>query len=221
MRSCIIGSQQPEILNKNVAKPKTDMKMQSKPIIAFASGAILLLGTLCQTAQAQSTIATLADSNDGAANLTVDSTVTFDGSVYTYDYTINNPSGGSSEVTGFDVSFNANPANAAFNLTGGDFGGTPSGYSGVNWTFGFLVNPISQGSSALVSFQSDYAPVGGAANATGTDNAADGASWATAPNGDFVYVPAVPTNVPEPVTTSLLALSSLLLVFRPNILKKS
>jgi hypothetical protein len=205
------------------------MKLQSKPIVALASGAILLLGVLCQSAQAQSTVtnesasAILAANNGVPADaLTVNYMVLFTSgggpSFYTYDYTVVDP--GPGYVEGFNVAFNAEltgtdgAAVIPGTITGMDVGdfGEPS-VNGVSWFVG--INP---GTSDTLSFESPYGPTSSTANASGAFNPPSG--WATTPGGQLVPVPNV-TTIPEPATTTLLALALLVLAFRPNLLKKA
>jgi len=210
------------------------MKMQSKPIIALASGSILLFGVLCQTTQAQSTLvdsgtAVLPAVDDlGFDSLTVDYSVYFTtpaigSDYYTYDYTVYNPSSGN--VADFNVGFDANAPDAVLpsSITGGN-GPLPNqnvGGAGVNWYF--ETQTITQGNnSGMLSFESSFAPINdGNANASGGANPPGG--WGTDPDDPtdgVVAVPNVPV-VPEPATTTLFALTLLLLAFRPNILKRT
>jgi hypothetical protein len=203
-----------------VAKTKTNMKMQPNPIVALASGTILLFGVLCQTAHAQTvidneTVQLAANNGVAADDLTVQSEVTANLSGdYTYTYIVTDP--GAPNTAGwstFQVEFNATPPGAVENGSVSP-GGDPSGNSGVNW------NPISEyepTSVETLSFNSTYAPTLNTANATGGDVPS---SWESIPAGADVYVPNSPV-VPEPATTTLLMLIPLLLAFRPNLVKKS
>lgn len=196
------------------------MKIQPNPIIALSSVSILLSGLLCQTAQAQtilnSTAILAVNAGLAADELTVAYTVTDNSGVYTYDYTVNNPSSDPGTVALFEVGFDATSASVvAGSITGGSSGEMITG-SGVDW-----VTVITPGNnSGTLSFKSDEAPVFANANANGSPNPP--APWAsTNPKGNQVPVPDPSTVVPEPATTALLALSVLLLPFRSYLLKRT
>jgi hypothetical protein len=213
------------------------MRIQTKPVIALASGAILLgsVGSVfCQTAQAQSVIipwttvplADVVGVATGPDALAVAYEVTenpFDG-VYTYSYTVDNPSPGN--VAFFTVDFNTGAiidGEAAFlpgSITVGNANlGVANGANGITWAF--LSDPISAGGgvSGTLTFQSDLAPETGNASATGNDNPPG--PWASNGSAEQVAIPAQPPEVvPEPATTTLFALALLLLPFRSTILKR-
>jgi hypothetical protein len=210
------------------------MKKHAKPIVALASGAILLSSVLCQTAQAQTTIissgkAILADTYGteyGPEALTVTYSVTENASgVYTYNYTVNNPdydiqidNPSAPEIfDAFSVVFDPTVTGA---YAGHENGGPGSsfqlnGAGGLEWSF----NPaIAPGNSAVLSFDSDLPPTMGDANAYANElGNSPPAPWASGP-GEEVPVPNV--AVPEPATTTLLALTALLLPpFRSTLLR--
>jgi hypothetical protein len=207
------------------------MKTQSKPIVALASGAILLFGVLCQTTHAQAIIAsnTVAmsdtDGNStGPTALSVSYTVSYNSTsqLYTYDYIVSNPSGDYIDgdvgnpsdavyVTSFEVSFNASPVGAVSSPTGGVHFQN-DGPSGVTWALGGTLGP---GDSANLSFQSDNAYDVATANSSGAPNPP--APWETLPGGPVVAPN--PPVIPEPATTALFGLGLLFAAFRPNILK--
>jgi hypothetical protein len=214
------------------------MKMQSKPIVAVSAGVLLLLGALCQTAQAQITneiesgVATLAAVNDvGADALTVNYQVAFVSgggpSFYIYDYNVSTPANSGESITLFQVDFNAdfvNPITGDESYLPGSGAGTTLGdisqptAVGVTWaniSTGKLTTP---GTSDTLSFNSDLGPTSSTANAQGSINPPAG--WSSLPAGQFVPVPNV-VPVPEPATTTMFALALVLLAFRPNLLKKA
>lgn len=215
------------------------MRIHEKPITVLTSGAILLLGVLCQPAHAGNTLysgtATLADSFGAAElhpaqeDLTVLYSVTLSAGVYTYDYTVNNPAGDvllknndtptttpgtPEEVSSFNVGFDATVPGAYVpnSISGGLlFLDQDNGVAGLNWGF----NPVEPTfNSGTLSFQSDLPPTWGNANAT---DANAPSPWASTPGGEQVPVP---SNVPEPTTTALLTGFLLLLPFRSTIIKK-
>jgi len=180
---------------------------------ALSFGGILLTGLLCQTSQAQTILynstATLPD-NAGITddNLSVAYTVTEDASgLYTYDYTVTNPGTDTATVSDFEVGFNTATA-SVMNITGGG-----SVNNGVDWDT--VITPGNN--SGTLSFQSYDPPILANANANGAPNLP--APWASSnPGGTQVPVPSV---VPEPATTTLLALTALLLPMRHSLRKKS
>jgi hypothetical protein len=196
------------------------MKIHAKPIIALASGAILLSGLLCQTAQAQTIVIGTPGSSIMQDNLhvrtapvalTVDWDVTLNAGVYTYDYTILNPSGDSGLVESFSVGFNSADSRGALV-------GSPSGNGANNAGLGVIWNPTlvaPGGTSATLSFQSDDAPVLGNASANG--NPVNPAPWSSYA-GSQVPVP----NAPDSTNTiTLLACVLLLLPFGSAMRKKA
>jgi hypothetical protein len=199
-----------------------NMRTHTKPLVALASGITACSALLCQTVQAQSIVlgtqetSYLANANGvdtGSSALPITWDVTESDNVYTYSYTIANPSADPSLVESFSVGFNANLTGAVVGTPGGGgvLNGTLGNYIGVIWSPLF----ISAGDSATVTFESDEAPVFGNANANGST---PNGPWASSPSGQTVPVP---SPVPEPAATSLLALSLLLVPFRGAIFKKS
>jgi hypothetical protein len=202
------------------------MKMQLKPIVALASGAILLFGAFCQTSQAQTNIIVLPDvnGNTGDTALTVETVVTEDlsDSVWTYNYQISNPSGDPASVTSFTADFNAGYAGLGGDavlpgtLTGGAFA-LNGGFNGVTWFESPSVAPGS--TSGTLQFQSDFGPTTGNADANGSENPPS--PWASDSPASQILVPNTPSVIPEPATTTLLAMTLLLVAFRPGLLKKA
>jgi len=221
--------------NKIIApKPERNMKIHTKPIVALASGAVLLTGVVCQTAQAQlipswSTVAdggtlspsVLADAiaqNTGPEALTVDFSVSQVLGAYQYTYTVNNPVGdvllnnnGSPTTTpeivdAFSVAFNTTlPGAYVLGSQAGGLFDQNNGVAGLNWAFA-AVSPGS--SSPVLSFDSDMPPTLGNANASDSNPPSP---WASNPDGQQVPVP---STVPEPTTIALLAGGLLLLPLR-------
>lgn len=193
---------------------------QPNPIVALVSGAVLLSGLFCQTAQAQTILngtAILAVNAGVAADeLTVAYLVADNSGVYTYDYTVNNPGSDPGTVASFEVGFDATSASVVpGSITGGLLREMITG-SGVDWVA--VITPGNN--SGTLSFESDKAPVFANANANGIPNPP--APWAsTNPDGNQVPVPDPPNVVPEPATAALLALTALLPPFRPKPLKKT
>jgi hypothetical protein len=207
------------------------MASKPKPTIVLVAGTLLLFGVFCQTARAQTTTNamgtaylsdTLGSGPTSPETLTVSYLVTETANVYTYNYTINNPVGDvllnmglptstPETVAQFSVAFDTTVPNAY--LSGSETGGTlafQEAATTLAWTF----IPVNPGSSTTVTFQSDWAPT------LGNANASDGSApspWASNPFGQQVPVP-----VPEPPTAmTLLAGFLLLLPFRSAILKKT
>jgi hypothetical protein len=205
------------------------MKMQPKPIVALASGAVLLLSAFCQSAHAQTVIdptetVTLADengNNTGPTAITVTYEVTQDTTVgdpgfgeYDYTYIVGNPAGDTANIANFSISFDASVSGAVVSGPTGAHVNQNNGANGITWFFsgGTAITPGH--SSGTLEFFSDFAPIPGDANGSGTGDA-----WGSEPNGSEVPVPNV---VPEPATTTLLVMSPLLLLaFRRNLLKKA
>jgi hypothetical protein len=221
---------------------KNNVKRQMKPIVALASGAILLFGLLSPTVQAQSTVissatSTLAPSvipsGGYGANpeeyLVISWSVTESiANIFTYSYTVENPAGDvllnpdgtltptPNSVNNFEVTFNTTAPGAY--LPGSIMGGAFDQASGVGLTWDF--NAVTAGSSsALLTFQSTLGPNSGDA---GADGGSPPAPWSsTSLNGQQVPVPGVVMHTaPEPATTTLLALALLLLPFRSTLREK-
>jgi len=202
------------------------MKTHAKAIVALGSGAILLSGLLCQTAQAQTILAGTAQLADvfgvdtGPESLTVSYLVNLTAGVYTYSYSVANPVGdvvlppsqgaGSPEIVdAFSVAFNTAVPGAY--VPGSQTGGTGqqnNGANGLFWSF-TAVNPGT--SSPTLSFESLLAPILGNANASDT---VPPSPWSSVPSGQEVPVPQA---IPEPTTTALLALTLLLVPFRSTL----
>lgn len=217
-------SQQPELDKRG--KKLNSMKTQSKPIIALASGAVLLCGLLCQSAQAQSVIiapttANLADVN-GVDTLPNALPVTYevtqftsgpDTGLYDYSYIISNPT--TAYVLGFDVGFNSSDSGAVVGSPTGGIDSQNAEYSGITWDVQIAPGTTTAGPGNTLTFMSDIAPVLGNANASGSS--APG-PWSSAPDGSQVAVPYTP-SVPEPATTSLLAMALLIPTFGRRIFR--
>jgi hypothetical protein len=200
-----------------------------KPTAALPLLGILTSGLLCQTVHAQTTIesgsSVLQPSvlpNPGPSPqeyLTISWSVVLSGSIYTYNYTVNNPYGdvienddgtltGTSEVVdSFSVVFDTTVPGA---VVGGPSGGNfsfPEGASGVFWN---IASVVAGSSSGTLSFQSDYAPTMGDASADDSDPPAP---WSSAsPYGQEVPVPNTALAVPEPETMTMFFLGGLLLL---------
>ena len=209
------------------------MKTLAKPIVAVATGAILLCGVVCQTVQAQLVLgpltpggppdvgtSILADSfgvNSGPEALPVLWAVSENAAgIYTYAYQVYNPSGdvllnnnGSPTTTpeivdAFSVSFDTtNPSLYIPGSQSAGAGNQVNGTSGLFWTFG-AVNP--GGSSPVLSFESLEPPAPGNANA---QDANPPSPWSSNPSGQEVPVP-----IPEPASMTLLTLTALSLLVR-------
>jgi hypothetical protein len=201
------------------------MKNNAKPIVALLSGAILLLGGLCQTTQAQGIVAgTMTDmlilgstaigvTDSPTTDINVDSWVTQTGSLYTYNYIIHDPT--SDTVGQFSVSQNPG-VTVTMTPTTGIFENANGSTILWFWTTAPPV-PANGGVSPTLSFTSTEAPVLGDANAT--DSGSAPSPWATVSTlGQELYVPQA---VPEPTTTALLAGCLLFLSFRSTIFKKA
>lgn len=148
--------------------------------------------------------------------------------IYTYTYTVNNPVGDVALnndgtptirpeiVDAFSVAFDTTVSGAYLtgSQTGGQFGAN-NGTAGLFWYF-TAVNPGN--SSGPLSFESDLPPTLGNANAL---NQNPPSPWSSSPDGQQVPVPGnVTVPAPEPTTTTLLALTALLLLpFRSNIFR--
>jgi hypothetical protein len=214
------------------------MNIRVKPLVALASGAMLLSGLFSHTAQAQSTLieqgtSSLGDVflvNTGSEALTVSWFVVENTSsdLYTYAFNVNNPSGDVqlnndntpyiSPITKTTVPETFNSFSLTFDTTipGAFVSGTQpvggslvnNGSTGLTWNF----PAVSPGSStALLAFQSDLAP--GLGSAAGNASAGGGATppspWSSIPAGQPVPVPRA---APEPEITGLLALTALVLL---------
>jgi hypothetical protein len=201
------------------------MKTHAKTIVALSSAAILLSGLPGQTApatQVMSGTATLADAfgtaeaNPTDEDLTVSYLVTLASGVYTYSYTVNNPSGdvllngdGSPTtipevVDAFSVAFDTTVPGAylASSQAGGGSGDQNNGVNGLFWSLA-AVEPGSD--SGPLSFESDLAPTWGNANASDANLPSP---WASIPYGQEVPVP----NIPESTATITLLAGVLLLL---------
>jgi hypothetical protein len=208
------------------------MSKNLKPIIVVAT----LSGLLCQTAHAQlieSGTSILAPTTPPIGGIgvapeeyiTVSWSVVLNSGVYTYAYQVNNPAGDVLEnndgsltttpeiVDAFQLNFNTLITGA---VVGGPTGGIFTENNGVDGLQWFL-SPVAAGtSSPWLSFQSDLPLTLGNANAQDSDPPSPWAS--TAANGQQVPIPNTVTPVPEPMTTTLLALTGLLLLpFRSNL----
>lgn len=199
--------------------------MKLPPIVVLAVQAILLFRVLGQTVQAQSTITNESGvaflNGAGAYSLTVDYMVLYTSgngpAYYTYDYTVLNPGASDTTLLNFSVAFNATaegvdgPAVPASNpISGGNPNGQNNGTQGISWQ----LDTAPGANTGTLSFESDYAPIGSTAAATGHPNPSGG--W----QGGEVAVPNAGT-VSEPATTTLLVLALLRPAFRPRLLKKA
>jgi hypothetical protein len=181
-----------------------------KSIVVLSCGVGVLSGALCQTARAaiiesgSSTLADVFGTASGPEALTVSWSVDLTAGIYTYDYTVNNPSGNvklnnngtptttPEVVDAFSVVFNTT-APGAF-VPGSQLGGTSQQNnmaSGLFWSF---VGTTPGNSSPLLSFESLQPPTLGNANA---QDANPPSPWASSPYGQQVPIPA---PVPEPTT---------------------
>lgn len=213
------------------------MKNHVKLIITLISGAILLSGVVCPTVQAQSVLveygsAYLANSlgqTSGPEVVTVSYFVVENlaTDLYTYDYTVNNPTGdfvlngnGSptstpEDIDYFSLTFDASLPGAVVNATVPVVNGAAgyfqnNGANGLAWLF----QGVTPGNSVLIGFQSYLAP--GPGNASASDSNPP-SPWSSSPNGQQV---AVPRAAPEPATTTLFALTLLLLSFRSTLRRR-
>ena len=212
------------------------MKTNVKQFVTLAAGAFLLFGLAAQTAQAQTVMsgtATLATAGTapgqaGAATappaITVTYLVTLANNVYTYQYTVANPSGnvvlgGSGGPNGIGTTFTGNgnggkPAvvnsfSVSFDTTATGIytavtppAGTSVQNNGVNgllWTFGPV--GLAPSSSIAVSFQSANPPTMSNACAMGPNPPGP---WASSPSGQQVPVP-IPGQVVSSGSASLAA----------------
>ncbi len=185
------------------------MKIHAQLTVALAAAAILIFGLSSQTAQAQSGIIFLTPAGgiSGDNSLSVDYSVTYASGEYTYSYDVENPTTG--YVTGFNVEFSDTGSVLVPSINAG---GTLDPALGITWSPA-VIDPSS---SATFSFESTDPPGLNTANSAGTTPG----PWASLnPGGQDVPVPAA--VVPEPATTSLLALALLLLPFRSTLLKKN
>ena len=185
------------------------MKIHAQLTVALAAAAILIFGLSSQTAQAQSGTAVLTPTGgiSGNNSLSVNYLVTYGSGIYTYSYDVLNPTTG--YVTGFNVQFSDTASVVVPSINAG---GTLDPALGITWSPA-VIDPSS---SATFSFESTDPPGFDTANSAGTTPG----PWASLNlGGQDVPVPAA--VVPEPATTSLLALTLLLLPFRSTLLKKS
>jgi hypothetical protein len=211
------------------------MKTHIKPIIVLVSGGVLLSAMTCQTARAQTTIESgtaylidvEGDSPSSPAGMNEDLSVVYSvtelGSVYTYNYTIQNPSGdvllnginaGQPEtINNFTISFDAQSGTTVLSTA-------PNGYSplvlpgaGVTWSFS-SISP--GGSTEEMSFTSPLGPGSGYGD---VQDANEPSPWGGVGVGQPLPVP---DAVPEPATTTLLALTTVsLLLFRSMLRRKA
>lgn len=200
------------------------MKRNSKTLGALASGAFLACGMLVQPAHAtiiSSGTATLVDVIDDPIGSPEDLTVTYQvnqtGSLYTYTYMVNNPTGdvqlpgsaspGSPEVVdAFSVTFDTTVPGAFI----AQFGGVSEQNNGVNGLF-WSFNAVSAGSSTgILSFTSDDPPTMGNANA---QDANPPSPWSSAPFGQQVPIPQTATVPDGAATAGLLGGVLMLLPF--------
>lgn len=196
------------------------MKTQSKPIVALASGAVLLCGVLTQSAHAQivditSGTGILADVDGNATGptaLPVQYSVTENtvSDVYTYSYVLSNPGpasgAGAYEVDSVSLSFDASQTGVV--LPGSLSGGILAVNNGENGVAFFFAGITGGNNSGTLTFNSEDAPTMGDANANGDSPPGP---WASSPDGTQIAVPMV---VPEPTSLSLLALGVLVPAFR-------
>jgi hypothetical protein len=204
-----------------------------KPFAAMmAAAAVLFLGFAGSSAQAQSVITNgssflsdvLGSGPTSPETLTINWSVTFSAGIYTYSYTINNPSGdvvlnpmGGPTMTpeivdAFSVGFDTTAPGAyvSGSISGGAFDQN-NGPDGLSWAF-TGVNPGT--SSPTLSFESDLPPAMGTANASDRNPPSP---WSSVPNGQLVPIPA---PVPEPSTWALLVLGSFAFApFRSTLLR--
>jgi hypothetical protein len=207
------------------------MKTPSTPVIVLV-GTVLLNVVVCQAGHAQgllnesgrATVNPLPAPTGGyGANpqeyLAVSWSVVENASkIYLYSYTVQNPAGdvlvtpaGGLTATPatfdtFSVDFNTTPSGKY--LPGSIAGGSLQqvNTSDLVWSFN---SPVSPGASApTVSFQSDFAPTYGYANAA---NPNQPSAWASVlESSQEIPVPDPPNAVPEPAPVSLFALAGLL-----------
>ena len=206
------------------------MRIFRKPII-LASAGVSLCGLLSQSALAQSTIESgtsiLAPATPPVGGitaapyeyLTVSWSVVLTGTIYTYNYTVNNPNGDvllnpvtdqltstSEVVDAFQVTVDTTVPGA---LVGGPSGGVYQMNNGADGLF-WLLNSVPAGSSSpVLSFESLLPPTTGTANAQDSDPPSPWSS--TSPNGQLVPVPNTAFAIPEPGTIGLLCLGGALL----------
>lgn len=204
------------------------MRIRAKSVVALVSGAFLLPGLPCQTAQAQglfnetgaSVLADAFGTASGPEALNVSWSVVENASdVYTYTYTVNNPSGDvvlnnngtptstPEIVDAFSVGVNTTVPGAY--VPSSQAGGSSQQNNGVNGLFwSFAAVPAGSASPAL-SYESDLPPTQGDAVAQDSNPPSP---WSSLPYGDTVPVPDSPIVVHEPTATVLLALTALLLL---------
>jgi hypothetical protein len=202
------------------------MKRLKTPVIAVASGVVLMSGVPCQMAHAQSLLnqpgtSVLAPSvtpiGGFASNpqeyLSVAWLVTENGSgVYTYSYTVQNPAGDVLLTAGGGLT--ATPE--IYDAFSADFDTTiPGAYVPASQTGGvfqqvntvdlaWFFNPsVAAGTvGPTVTFESDLPPVLGNASAEGA------IPWSSlSPGGQEIPIP---SSVPEPTTLVLFTLAALL-----------
>ena len=207
------------------------MKMHIKPLVALGCGAILLTVMPCQTATAQTVLSSgttyLIDvfgdaptsPNGMNEDLPVAYSVTQSGAIFTYNYTIYNPSGdvlqsssgvpttdpGTPEiVNNLTIDFNESPSSVLSITPIAGYSSIPLPGAGITWSFP-AVTPGNN--SAEMSFTSPFGPTMGPASAQNGD-------------GPSPWSGSLPVPAPEPATTSLLALMGLSLLPFRSILKR-
>ncbi|MGP8198456.1 MAG: hypothetical protein ACLQU4_03010 [Limisphaerales bacterium] len=204
------------------------MRLRTKPLLAFVSGAIALPALLCQTAQAggllnetgESVLADVFGTSSGPEALVITwSVVENTSDIYTYSYDVHNPAGDvllNSEgqptstpevVDSYSVSFDTTAPGAY--VPSSQVGGLINENNGIYGLFWAFV-PIPAGKMGQVlSFESDLPPMPGTADAS---DANPPSPWSSLPDGQFVPVPDAPDPVPEPTTAALAGLTVLVLV---------
>jgi hypothetical protein len=193
-------------------KRKTDKNMKSMKSV-LSCGVVLLSGVLCQTAHAtfiEGGTSTLNSAIAGGQSMTVSWSVTETSHIYTYDYTVNDPTGEvqtgthtPESIDYFSVSFDTTPSGVV--IPGSQAGGSSQQNDGVNGlAWNFAINPGQN--SPTLSFNSYDPP--GLSDAEAEDHFSP-SPWLS---GDLV-----PTPVPE--ATTLIMGATLLLPFGASTLR--